>query len=88
MTLKLSTPNEFTAFPFLPYEIQLRLMQHLYEAIENEKVTIVESPTGTVRIPSWYSLMVFPHGHSLVLTTTIIGKDLEFIVRISDMATR
>ena len=48
MTLKLQTPEQFTAFPFLPYEIQLQLMQHLYGAIEDRQVTIVESPTGTV----------------------------------------
>ncbi|KAJ3553369.1 hypothetical protein NM688_g3650 [Phlebia brevispora] len=47
MTLKLCTPTEFAAFPFLPYEIQLQLMQHLYAAIEDKKVAIVESPTGT-----------------------------------------
>lgn len=53
MALKLSTPDKFTAFPFFPYEIQLQLMRHLYEAIEDEKVTIVESPTGTVRLSLW-----------------------------------
>ena len=48
MSLRLQTPDTFEAFPFLPYEIQLQLMQHLYGAIEDRKVTIVESPTGTV----------------------------------------
>ncbi|KAI0077191.1 DNA repair helicase [Panus rudis PR-1116 ss-1] len=47
MSLKLSTPDSFPAFPFLPYGIQLNLMKHLYEAIEESKVTIIESPTGT-----------------------------------------
>ncbi len=46
--LSLPTPDTFSAFPFLPYEIQLELMRHLYENIEGQKVTIVESPTGTV----------------------------------------
>lgn len=46
--LSLPTPDTFSAFPFLPYEIQLELMRHLYENIEGRKVTIVESPTGTV----------------------------------------
>ncbi|KAH8103600.1 DNA repair helicase [Cristinia sonorae] len=45
--LKLATPSSFPAFPFLPYDIQLNLMQHLYSAIEERKITIVESPTGT-----------------------------------------
>ncbi|CAL1712032.1 unnamed protein product [Somion occarium] len=47
MSLKLETPGSFPAFPFLPYEIQFNLMQHLYTSIEDRKVTIVESPTGT-----------------------------------------
>ena len=51
MNLRLNVPRNFDAFPYLPYEIQLQLMQHLYNAIESSKVTIVESPTGTVSIP-------------------------------------
>ncbi|TFY61352.1 hypothetical protein EVJ58_g4561 [Rhodofomes roseus] len=47
MALKLNTPTSFPAFPFEPYGIQLDLMQHLYSAIEDRKVTIIESPTGT-----------------------------------------
>lgn len=51
MSLKLDTPSNFPAFPFQPYDIQLQLMQHLYASIEDRKVTIVESPTGTVWPP-------------------------------------
>ncbi|KAF7299172.1 Chl1 helicase [Mycena indigotica] len=48
MDLSLPTPSDFPAFPFAtPYPIQVQLMQHLYSSIENKKVTIVESPTGT-----------------------------------------
>ncbi|KZT72447.1 DNA repair helicase [Daedalea quercina L-15889] len=47
MSLKLNTPSSFPAFPFKPYGIQLDFMQHLYAAIEDRKVTIIESPTGT-----------------------------------------
>ncbi|KAK7691295.1 hypothetical protein QCA50_004689 [Cerrena zonata] len=47
MSLRLETPHAFSAFPFLPYEIQLNLMQHLYTSIEDRMVSIVESPTGT-----------------------------------------
>ncbi|GJE94647.1 DNA repair helicase [Phanerochaete sordida] len=47
MTLNLPTPSSFPAFPFTPYDIQLGLMRHLYENIENRRVTVVESPTGT-----------------------------------------
>jgi hypothetical protein len=49
MDLQLATPDEFPAFPYKPpYDIQTSLMRHLYESIEQKKVTIVESPTGTV----------------------------------------
>ena len=49
LDLELSTPEEFPAFPFdPPYEIQVELMRHLYSSIEQKKVTVVESPTGTV----------------------------------------
>ncbi|KAF8967073.1 helicase C-terminal domain-containing protein [Flammula alnicola] len=48
MELYLPTPVEFPAFPYdPPYDIQTSLMRHLYESIEQRKVTIVESPTGT-----------------------------------------
>ncbi|KAG6845118.1 hypothetical protein H0H87_000545 [Tephrocybe sp. NHM501043] len=46
--IELPTPSEFLGFPFNPpYEIQVELMRHLYTSIEQRKVTIVESPTGT-----------------------------------------
>ncbi|CAK5284346.1 unnamed protein product [Mycena citricolor] len=46
--LCLPTPGEFPAFPYSPpYPIQVELMRHLYTSIEQSKVTIVESPTGT-----------------------------------------
>ena len=48
MSLKLPTPNDFTAFPFKPYDIQLDLMRQVFSAIEDKKVAIMESPTGTV----------------------------------------
>jgi hypothetical protein len=48
-SLRLDTPTTFPVFPYdEPYNIQLALMQHLYSAIEDSCVTIVESPTGTV----------------------------------------
>ncbi|CAG8638754.1 5586_t:CDS:10 [Funneliformis mosseae] len=34
-------------FPFQPYDIQLEFMKNLYQVIENGKVGIFESPTGT-----------------------------------------
>jgi len=49
MSLGLPTPAQFPAFPYSPpYKIQIDLMRHLYASIEQSKVTIVESPTGTV----------------------------------------
>lgn len=51
LNLELPVPNEFPSFPFNPpYEIQVELMKHLYASIEGRKVTIVESPTGTVSV--------------------------------------
>jgi chromosome transmission fidelity protein 1 len=51
MALHLSTPDDYTAFPYQrPYNIQFDLMRHLYTAIEQRQVTIIESPTGTVRL--------------------------------------
>ncbi|KAJ7857745.1 helicase C-terminal domain-containing protein [Mycena leptocephala] len=48
ISLSLPTPSEFPAFPYSPpYPIQVDLMRHLYTSIEQKKVTIVESPTGT-----------------------------------------
>ncbi|RDB17932.1 ATP-dependent DNA helicase CHL1 [Hypsizygus marmoreus] len=48
LNLDLPTPDDFPAFPFNPpYEIQVELMRHLYSSLEEKKVTIVESPTGT-----------------------------------------
>jgi hypothetical protein len=49
MSLELSPPRSFSAFPFdKPYDIQNELMHHLYIAIEKRHVTLIESPTGTV----------------------------------------
>ncbi|KAF8636038.1 hypothetical protein AX15_000195 [Amanita polypyramis BW_CC] len=46
--LDLPTPIHFPAFPYdPPYSIQVDLMRHIYTTIEQKKVTIIESPTGT-----------------------------------------
>ncbi|KAL5501633.1 CHL1 [Sanghuangporus vaninii] len=46
--VKLSVPENFRAFPFeRPYPIQKDFMRHVYSAIENRKLAIAESPTGT-----------------------------------------
>lgn len=34
-------------FPFEPYQIQRDFMKNLYETIEQKKIGIFESPTGT-----------------------------------------
>lgn len=46
---KLEPPSSFR-FPFTPYKIQHDFMTALYSALENKKLGIFESPTGTVRI--------------------------------------
>lgn len=37
-------------FPFVPYPIQLDFMRNLYKCLEDSKLGIFESPTGTVFI--------------------------------------
>lgn len=44
---KLEPPSRFL-FPFTPYEIQHDFMTKLYSTLENKKLGIFESPTGTV----------------------------------------
>ncbi|KAF9173392.1 DEAD H (Asp-Glu-Ala-Asp His) box helicase 11 [Mortierella sp. AD011] len=44
----LKTPISFPAFPYAtPYAIQVEFMQQLFECIDQRKVGIFESPTGT-----------------------------------------
>lgn len=38
------------SFPFEPYSIQKKFMKELYFTIENKKLGIFESPTGTVKL--------------------------------------
>lgn len=33
-------------FPFKPYDIQLDLMNKIYETLQNEQIGIFSSPTG------------------------------------------
>ena len=42
-------PEEFP-FPFPPYDIQKELMKQVFSSLEERKLTILESPTGTVSI--------------------------------------
>lgn len=42
----METPQEFP-FPFRAYEIQKQFMKELYECLENGKLGLFESPTGT-----------------------------------------
>lgn len=43
---RLPTPSEF-AFPYVPYAIQEEFMRALFSVIENSRIGIFESPTGT-----------------------------------------
>lgn len=48
-SLPLVAPDSFS-FPYpTPYAIQRDLMQTVFAAIEQSKIAIVQSPTGTVR---------------------------------------
>lgn len=44
---KLVPPEEFP-FPFKPYGIQQEFMRELYTTLEDGKIGVFESPTGTV----------------------------------------
>ena len=44
---KFSPPEEFP-FPFKPYDIQQEFMRELYTTLEEGKIGLFESPTGTV----------------------------------------
>ncbi|XP_018010738.1 ATP-dependent DNA helicase DDX11 [Hyalella azteca] len=46
MSQKLPMPDDFS-FPFPPYDIQLELMKKVFTALEDQKLAILESPTGT-----------------------------------------
>lgn len=57
---KLDPPSSFL-FPFTPYVIQHDFMTKLYSALENKKLGIFESPTGTVSLKiilNYVSLML------------------------------
>ena len=77
MSLTLTPPEVFSAFPYSsPYPIQAELMQHLYKSIEHRKVSIVESPTGTVSLSflSRESVALVDRYHTA-------GQDTESLVR-------
>ena len=44
---KLVPPEEFP-FPFKPYDIQREFMRELYTTLEEGRIGLFESPTGTV----------------------------------------
>lgn len=46
--LAMAQPDHFP-FPFEPYDIQEKFMRSLYSVLEEKKLGIFESPTGTVR---------------------------------------
>lgn len=72
-SLSLSTPESFPIFPYdKPYDIQLNLMQHLYQAIEDRAIAVVESPTGTV---DCFKV----HPNALTLTMYLQGKTASLL---------
>lgn len=50
---------EVFRFPFEPYPIQLDFMKNLYQCIEQGKLGIFESPTGTVSILEFVFFITF-----------------------------
>lgn len=54
----LKPPDEFP-FPFSPYSIQKDFMTSLYAVLEERKLGIFESPTGTVSFCHRYSYCSF-----------------------------
>lgn len=69
---ELKVPHEFE-FPFTPYNIQLDFMHQLYETIENGKIGIFESPTGTGK--SKKISVLFMHGGE-TLYLKFFGRNL------------
>lgn len=45
----MALPTRYYGFPFTPYAIQEDFMKALYDVLDQGKVGIFESPTGTVR---------------------------------------
>jgi chromosome transmission fidelity protein 1 len=45
----MAVPEQDFGFPFTPYPIQEDFMKTLYNVLDQGKVGIFESPTGTVR---------------------------------------
>jgi chromosome transmission fidelity protein 1 len=80
-SLSLSTPDSFPIFPYdAPYDIQLNLMQHLYRAIEDRVIAVVESPTGTVNCPkvhlNIFTLTMVPQGK----TASLLGATISWLL--------
>lgn len=77
----LEPPSKFL-FPFTPYGIQHDFMTKLYYALENKKLGIFESPTGTVRSYEYYfflvTLQLYEHNISFILFS-YQGKTLSII---------
>jgi hypothetical protein len=76
---KLVTPEEFP-FPFTPYSIQLDFMKHLYKTLEDGKLGIFESPTGTVE----YSYLCINFIDLLPVTPVCVLLGIERKCKIAD----
>lgn len=61
-------------FPFEPYGIQKEFMEELYNVLEQGKIGIFESPTGTVRFFSTISLEACD-----IYISLLQGKSLSLI---------
>lgn len=55
---RLEPPTDF-AFPFTPYDIQVKFMTALFLAMEDKRLGIFESPTGTVNMLSKKAVVMY-----------------------------
>jgi len=70
----LVSPPQFS-FPFNPYDIQKKFMASLFLALEEKKLAIFESPTGTVKQAVQYSKFV---KKDLCVISVILYRILKF----------
>lgn len=71
---KLEPPTQFD-FPFFPYSIQHEFMANLYNVLENRRLGIFESPTGTVSS----TLTEYTKLLTILINNNVQGKSLSII---------
>ncbi|XP_067011549.2 ATP-dependent DNA helicase DDX11 isoform X2 [Anabrus simplex] len=72
----LKAPDKFS-FPFTPYPIQDDFMRHLYNALEEGKLGIFESPTGTAKEKNMEKFSRVPKMEGASLDEPGVDPDLD-----------